>query len=81
VLVMSADGLRNGASTAADSDGAFRFQGLAPGKYFVVAIDGADGLDLSNSGTLAKLQSLATEVDVQASAAVNVRLELKSLEP
>jgi len=81
VLAMPADGLRNGASTAADSDGAFRFQGLAPGKYFVVALDGADGLDLSNSGTLAKLQSLATEVDVQASAEVNVRLELKSLEP
>ncbi len=81
VLLIPENEPRRGISMAADSDGAFRFQGLVPGTYFVVALDGADDLDPADAETLAKVKSLATEVDVDASAATKVSLQLKSLEP
>jgi hypothetical protein len=81
VLLIPGDAPRHGVSAAANSDGAFQFPGLVPGKYFLVALDGADDLDPGDPDVLAKVKSLATEVDVQASAAANVKLELKSLEP
>jgi hypothetical protein len=81
VLLIPGDAPRRGVSAAANSDGAFQFQGLVPGRYFAVALDGADDLDPAHPDALAKVKSLATEVDVQASGAGNVKLELKSLEP
>jgi hypothetical protein len=79
VLLIPENEPRRGVSTAADSDGGFQFQGLVPGKYLAVALDGADDLDRADAETLAKVKSMATEVDVQPSGAANVRLQLKSL--
>ena len=81
VLLIPEDGPRRGISAAANSDGVFQFQGLAPGKYLAVALDGTDDLDPEDPETLAKVKSQATPVEVQASGAASLTLELKSLEP
>ena len=71
---------RRGISVAANSDGKFEFQGLLPGSYFAVALDGADDLDPEDPEALKAVKGRATEVEVQPSAEVSVSLELKSLE-
>ena len=68
-------------STAANSDGAFEFQGLLPGKYLAVALEGADDLDLGDAETLAKLKVRATPVELPAAGTANVTLQLETLEP
>jgi hypothetical protein len=81
VFLIPEDAPRRGISTAADSDGAFQFEGLVPGKYYAVAVDGADDLDPSDPETLVKLESQATLVEVLGSGSASITLELKSLEP
>ena len=70
-----------GLSTAANSDGAFQFQGLVPGSYVAVALDGADDLDSDDPETLAKVKARGTPVEVQPSGATSLTLEMKSLVP
>ncbi len=81
VLLIEEDAPQRGFSTPANSDGAFQLQGLLPGKYLAIAVDGADDLDPEDPENVAKVKSRATMVEVQPSGAANLTLELKSLEP
>jgi len=81
VLLIPEDVPQRHVSMAANSDGAFEFQGLLPGKYLAVALDGADDLDLSDTETLTKVKARATPVELPAAGTANVRLQLETLEP
>jgi hypothetical protein len=81
ILLIPEDVPQLGVSAAANSDGVFEIQGLLPGKYFAVALDGAEDLDPADVETLAKVKSRATRIDLPASGTAHVTLELKSLEP
>jgi Carboxypeptidase regulatory-like domain len=81
VLLIPVDAPRRGVSMAADSDGLFHFARLVPGKYYAVALDGAEDLDASDPEALGKVESRATVVDVGNSGTASITLQLRSLEP
>jgi Carboxypeptidase regulatory-like domain len=81
VLLIPEGAPRAGISTAANSDGGFQATGLAPGKYVVVALDGADDLAPDDPDTQEKVKSRGTTIEVLPSGSTNITLELKSLEP
>ncbi len=81
VLLIPEDAPQRHVSTPANSDGAFEFQGLLPGKYLAVALEGADDLDLDDAETLAKVKARATPVELPAAGTANVTLQLETLEP
>jgi hypothetical protein len=81
VLLIPEEAPRRGVSAPANSDGVFQFQGLVPGRYFAVALDGADDLVPDEAETFAKVKSRATTLEVGPSGSANLTLELKSMEP
>jgi hypothetical protein len=68
---------RGTTSAAVDSDGKFSMKGLAPGRYSIVVLDGADDVDLDNATDLEKIQRLGESIELAPDATASVTLELK----
>jgi hypothetical protein len=81
VFMIPEEAPQRAVSSAANSDGGFQFEGLVPGRYVAAALEGADDLDPDDPETATKVRSLGTSVELAASGAANLTIELKSLEP
>jgi Carboxypeptidase regulatory-like domain len=68
---------RGTTSTAVDSDGKFNMKGLAPGRYSIVVLDGADDVELENAADVEKIQRLGESIELAPDATASVTLELK----
>jgi len=71
---------RQVATTATGADGRFRFENLAPGRYYLLALKNGAELDLQDQGTLRRIQGLGESVELRPDAAASVELELKKWE-
>jgi hypothetical protein len=80
VLLIPDDAPRAGVSTAANSDGTFEISGLAPGKYWAMALEEGEDLEADDPATLERVKTKGRVVELESSGITRIELEQESLE-
>jgi hypothetical protein len=80
VLLIPDDAPRAGVSTAANSDGTFEISGLAPGKYWAMALEEGEDLEADDPATLERVKTKGRVVELESSGMTRIELEQESLE-
>ncbi|HEX3738196.1 MAG TPA: carboxypeptidase-like regulatory domain-containing protein [Terriglobales bacterium] len=76
VLLVQQRGARNFVRAVTTVAGNFRFDGLAPGEYSLIAFDGFDKLEYMNPKVLDSYLSIAAHISLQPHAIANVTLNV-----
>jgi hypothetical protein len=79
VLLVQPHGERNFVRAATVVEGAFRMEGVPPGDYAILALDGAVGLEYASPQVLEPYLSEAEPISVPAGGTVTVNLGITAV--